>query len=517
MSVKYLVSGKGGTHLPYTDAAGKPDHRLMGAAWASLHGGYRGNKYEGPNKVEAISKLASMYKREQMETPSEAWCNCLAMKEADILATMGDSYNAIRNDVDAAITKNIRDGVDMDCDDDGPEDVNEWCYIQDLFPTMVVYTMNSELFMCAWHRLADGSIFLGTPFPVSLAYTTKDTPYPEETDSEESQRILTTEVTQFLNESYDSTKGTLTVKVIQPGFNKSGARFYPKETLVRDHKIFEGNKMFADHQTDQEDKVRPEGSVNNWVASLVKVWPEADGTLMGEAQVIDPAFKSKLKTLSESGLLQDMGVSIRAVGRSTSREIDGRQTMYVESLLHARSVDFVTYAGAGGQVMAIESAVSSDEHDADLMTESAFRQRRPDLVSVIETKVKENAMKTQEELLKEKDVQIAALTTQINESNVKVATAELSRLLSESKLPEVAVTRLKKQFEGAVKTEGMSEAITAEVEYIKSLQPTPVVADKKNGAAHNGTEVSESAKPDLKKGFMKLGLTKEQAEIAAGV
>lgn len=50
---------------------GTADHRLMGAAWAALHGGYRGNKYEGPNKQEAIGKLRALYEREKMPVPSE--------------------------------------------------------------------------------------------------------------------------------------------------------------------------------------------------------------------------------------------------------------------------------------------------------------------------------------------------------------------------------------------------------------------------------------------------------------
>src|ERR1700751_1297805 len=69
MAVKYLVPD--GKHLPYTDESGKPDHRLMGAAWAALHGGYRGNKYEGPGKDAAISKLRGIYKSEGMTPPGE--------------------------------------------------------------------------------------------------------------------------------------------------------------------------------------------------------------------------------------------------------------------------------------------------------------------------------------------------------------------------------------------------------------------------------------------------------------
>jgi hypothetical protein len=57
-------------HLRVRDVDGKLNHRLMGAAWAALHGGYRGNKYEGPNKREAIAKLKKLYEQEGMEPPA---------------------------------------------------------------------------------------------------------------------------------------------------------------------------------------------------------------------------------------------------------------------------------------------------------------------------------------------------------------------------------------------------------------------------------------------------------------
>lgn len=69
MAMQYLVPD--GKHLPYTDANGKPSHRLMGAAWAALHGGYRGNKYEGPGKDSAIAKLKKVYHAEGMTPPDE--------------------------------------------------------------------------------------------------------------------------------------------------------------------------------------------------------------------------------------------------------------------------------------------------------------------------------------------------------------------------------------------------------------------------------------------------------------
>lgn len=51
---------------------GKPDHGLMGAAYAALYKNYRGNTYEGPNKEEAKTKLRALYKSEDMVWPGDA-------------------------------------------------------------------------------------------------------------------------------------------------------------------------------------------------------------------------------------------------------------------------------------------------------------------------------------------------------------------------------------------------------------------------------------------------------------
>jgi len=58
-------------HLP-VKVKGKLDRRLMGAAWAALMHprGYRGRKYEGPQKEEAIRKLKALYKSIGEEPPS---------------------------------------------------------------------------------------------------------------------------------------------------------------------------------------------------------------------------------------------------------------------------------------------------------------------------------------------------------------------------------------------------------------------------------------------------------------
>src|ERR1700688_373421 len=158
-----FLAGKG--HLPYTDASGKPNHRLMGAAWAALHGGYRGNKYEGTDKGKALAKLKAVYKSEKMDTPEESFSLDGEFFQESLAKS--DSFDSIRCAVMDAINAKIKAGTDMDGDDDGSADAgrcqscgcvcgqrygcaccsncsfsypkNAWC--MDLFSVQAVYSM----------------------------------------------------------------------------------------------------------------------------------------------------------------------------------------------------------------------------------------------------------------------------------------------------------------------------------------------------------------------------------------
>jgi len=85
-------------HLRVRGLDGKPDHRLMGAAWAALHGGYRGQAYEGPGKTEAIAKLTALYADEGMDTPAKSAKAGRRLK-GDMMAMldqMAELVNALR-------------------------------------------------------------------------------------------------------------------------------------------------------------------------------------------------------------------------------------------------------------------------------------------------------------------------------------------------------------------------------------------------------------------------------------
>lgn len=73
----YLITEKpdvvGTWHLRYRDAEGKVDPRLLGACHAALlsPGGYRGNRYAGPDKQKAISRLKALYKQAGLDWPED--------------------------------------------------------------------------------------------------------------------------------------------------------------------------------------------------------------------------------------------------------------------------------------------------------------------------------------------------------------------------------------------------------------------------------------------------------------
>jgi hypothetical protein len=339
--------------------------------------------------------------------------------------------------------------------------------------------------------------------------------------------------------AYDQTTGKLTLTVIRPGFNTSKSRFYTEAALKNGHKLFEGAKMFANHATAAEERARPEGDVNQWAASLKRTWVESDGTIKGEAIVVDPQFKAKLNNLAEAKLLGEMGVSIRAIGEAYTGKIEGVETSVVESFIAARSVDFVTYPGAGGRVEAIESD-RHDANDVDLITLEQLKERRPDLVQLVEANSNGGNMeKTVAQLTQElteatakqtKDTaeiarlsaEVTKLTTQVTEAQGKekkaTAAAELSKLLKESKpqLPEKAQERIKTRFKEAEDTKGMAEAIKEEGEYIASI--TGKTSTVKNlGESHQGEAdvTEEEQKKSLVASFRKMGLSEAEAEIAA--
>ncbi len=308
-------------------------------------------------------------------------------------------------------------------------------------------------------------------------------------------------------------KGRAALRIIEPGFNETEDRYYPAEMLKRDYKIFEGQKMYADHPTETEDQERPERSIKDWVATLSEVTCDENGVVSGIAEIIEPWMMQKLAALREKGMLSEMGVSINAVGKASKDTIDGKETQVIEKLIACNSVDFVTEPGAGGVVTLYES---DSNRNIDLVELATLRERRPDLIKAIEAGVRakittevKKAMEN-EERITELEGQIATLTTErdalkeaaekaVKDAAKAEAQATIKEAVDKAELPDAAKQRLIERFKDAETADGIAEAITAEADYIARLAE----AGKVKGLGPSGP-ASDEDKKALRESFKKL-------------
>ena len=329
-----------------------------------------------------------------------------------------------------------------------------------------------------------------------------------------------------LEEATLDTKGIARIVVIAPGFgNPVDNHYYPAETLARDYPIFEGVKMYADHQTEEEEKERPEGSIRQWVASLKNVTFEEGVGIVGDAVIIEPWLQQKLAALRDKKLLSEMGISIRAAGIGTKDKIDGKETNVVDRITQVRSVDFVTEAGAGGGVLLYET---EREFDIDIISLGVLRERRPDLVKSIETEVKTTIMKEVKQTMElqeqvtelegqvatvtgERDVALAKITEAEKAQRIAEAKSAIAEAIGKSELPEAARKRLVEKFKESESADGITEAIQVETEYVNALKEAS--KPKKLGGSQPNPEEDKKAPRESFK-TMHPEWTEEQLDTA---
>jgi hypothetical protein len=157
-----------------------------------------------------------------------------------------------------------------------------------------------------------------------------------------------------LTEAAVSEDGRARAKLIAPGWGSSG--YYPADVLRRDGpQVFKaGTKMFLDHPTAAEESARPEGSITNLAAVLLedaRFENGNDGPGLYAPIEVRSAFREDINELAPH-----IGVSIRASGKARIGDAEGRRGPIVEAITAARSVDFVTTAGAGGRIVELFEA-----------------------------------------------------------------------------------------------------------------------------------------------------------------
>ena len=200
----------------------------------------------------------------------------------------------------------------------------------------------------------------------------KPAPEPEAEPEAEAAEIEMGGDVVALQEGAVRKDGSITVKVIQPGWGSSG--YYPPEVLERDGgKVFtKGTKMFWDHATPSQEADRPEGELDRLAGEFVTdaAWNEdgkAGPGLYADAKV----FGRYRDAVAE--LAPHIGVSIRAMGKAKEGEADGKRGPVIQSFTAARSVDFVTTPGAGGKILSLFEAARQAREETKVTEEQAVK------------------------------------------------------------------------------------------------------------------------------------------------
>lgn len=311
--------------------------------------------------------------------------------------------------------------------------------------------------------------------------------------------------------------GTVPIKVIRPGWGSSG--YYPEKTLSKDYPVFEGARMFWNHPRRSDDDERPERDLNDLAAVLSNVryaesGPKGPG-IYGDAKVFSP-FRERVGELAPY-----IGVSILANGKGTKGEVEGREGLVIESITSARSVDFVTAPGAGGEVVSLfESALTPD---AEVPTPAEEVKHMEELKEALD-RVQE--LETELSEVKERNEWLSDEYSRLKEAElVGQARAIVERALSESDLPEVSQTRLMESLTAnppveaneddiTLDADGMEstvkEAIKAELTYIASLTESGRIT-----GMGRSEEPEDEGSEKMAEAFERLGLSESAAKIAA--
>jgi hypothetical protein len=176
----------------------------------------------------------------------------------------------------------------------------------------------------------------------------------------EAAREEFTPLSERAREAVASGSGEALVKIISPGWNKSGTRYYPADVLRRDGAVaFPANTpQFVDHRPLVNGRVT-EGSVEKLAgrslqaANYLDNGPDGPGLYAPTRHV--ETWRSTLAALKDA-----IGVSVDVPIQGAQGEIEGRRGVIVSRLLPSQmnSFDYVTLDGAGGKIISVQEALT---------------------------------------------------------------------------------------------------------------------------------------------------------------
>lgn len=296
-----------------------------------------------------------------------------------------------------------------------------------------------------------------------------------------------TESTSLREASFDSEGRTLHLTLIRAGFNTSRSRYYTVEALRSGVAAFSGAQQYLDHPTASETRERPEGSIRNWVASLGDVvYDEASQSLRGTAKIIDPDFLNRVKLMDEQGVLNTLGVSIRAIGAGEDAEVDGSKTFRVDEFIEGISADFVTRPGAGGYVEFRESDNTPNEEN-DMSAEAIAAAERRAVEAEQRANAAEERARVAEEAAKKAQesavIAQSALESLQAESALRASQEAIGKLIDATNLPSKSTEYLRTLLAQESDVEKAKTEIDRFVQMFKEAAPSNPVRNMGESSA----------------------------------
>lgn len=386
-----------------------------------------------------------------------------------------------------------------------------YSYVAYLYPDKIICSVGPDYYQVPYVIDLEGKVSFGKSKKVEQEFVAqeKDVSWFKSENAAEQLQESNLEITKeavemdleigdfiTLKEStYNEDTGEVEAILIEAGTNPHKKRHYPKDTIKEAAPHFQGLKMYINHQTEKEEKERPERDLRDWASTVIESKYE-DGKAVGKIAIHDKWLRERLK---DPIARAHIGLSINAGGKISYGKVDGEEMQIVEKIVMHRqngsaSVDWVTEAGARGRVSRLlkESATAEKEEEENMKTlkeatAEDLQKENPELFKKIQESAKSGEKDGKE--LKEANEKIAKLerTQKLSEQKVKI-----SAQLKESKIPEVAKTRIVSSLqetlfeEDAKLKEAVDLAVKTELEYINSLsEKGRIKIGSSNGAEGN--------------------------------
>lgn len=236
--------------------------------------------------------------------------------------------------------------------------------------------------------------------------------------------------------------------LIKAGWGSSG--YYPNEVLEEygPGAWPEGTHMHLNHATFSEEIERPERDVKDLVGTIASKPRMAGSDLVGEAKV----FEHWKPVIDE--IWQDIGLSVVGMCVMENGDAGGRHGPIIQEVHPSpiNAVDYVTIAGAGGQIGKLMESARGNSPREDELTDETIKEllREADteklqvLISDAETIIKRKESRSGTsggKRTKETKMEVEELQRKLSEAEGKVTTLEGEVEESKTKLSEAVTQR----------------------------------------------------------------------------